>query len=104
MTEHARKMTRRENDWENRMADIVTNSVESTVWDACKCADCGFITDNCIKCDTCPRMLCWKCDEIMHTKMVLHTRYINDNQRRRFMFQNEFLNPFGKIFKKGWLN
>lgn len=99
--EHHMRMGDREDTWDVRRPDVLNRTISCTTFTEERCRDCGQVTTACVKCESCPRMLCFSCDETQHSKLVLHDRLKFDGRRRIFLSQYEFINSNGEIFEKG---
>lgn len=101
--EHSKKMNRKEDQWDGKRTGTRRQLICSITFSEKKCVDCRTLTKACVKCENCRTIMCWKCDEKLHSRLVLHDRKIFDGQRRIFLAQSEFINALKDIFEKGLL-
>jgi hypothetical protein len=65
------------------------------------CYQCGASQMPIVRCQHCCTYLCCKCDEVVHTLQVMHSRLTILDGLRSNLLPMEFLSSDGTCFKKG---
>lgn len=87
--------------WDEARPKVLKKFIEFQAFKTGKCQSC-MMEDSFIRCLTCRRHLCHKCDTVAHTQMVFHDRkFFMSSGNICHLAQNEFLSELKEIEKRG---